>query len=216
MPDNVYRTIARLYDPLLGSTLNPAKRLGLEMYPPKPGIVILDVGCGTGAQLSLYRSSGCRLIGIDASAPMAEQAKRKLGGAARVDVADASHMPYADGCVDLALMSMMLHELPEEARSSILVETKRVLKRDGRILILDYHPGPLDFPRGWAGRPLIRMVERLAGREHFRNYRQFLATGGIAPRVSRQGLEVELCRIIKGGNFALFLLRLPDPEATGH
>jgi hypothetical protein len=102
---------------------------------------------------------------------------------------------------------MMLHELSHETRTAVLAEATRVLAHDGRMLVLDYHPGPLAFPRGYAAKPLIMAVERLAGRDHFRHYRQFLGAGGLPACAAPHGLAVEDSKVIKDGNFGLYLLR---------
>ncbi|MDO8835214.1 MAG: methyltransferase domain-containing protein [Vicinamibacterales bacterium] len=62
-----YRWMATWYDAVFEPVLSHAKRMGVQLRPPKPGELVLDVGCGTGAPLGLYRGLGCRLAGIDPS-----------------------------------------------------------------------------------------------------------------------------------------------------
>jgi 2-polyprenyl-3-methyl-5-hydroxy-6-metoxy-1,4-benzoquinol methylase len=52
---------------------------GLKMFPPREGMQVLDVGCGTGLQLAGYRQAGCRVTGIDASPAMLQVAGRARG-----------------------------------------------------------------------------------------------------------------------------------------
>ncbi len=205
-----YQWIAGWYDLIIEPVLASARRLGLELAPPGPGMVVLDVGCGTGAQLALYRSRGCTLLGIDPSRAMVEVARTRLGWDARVDLADASRMPYGDASVDLALASMMLHELADDTRAAILGEIRRVLTPGGRLVVFDYHPGPLRFPRGWVTAPFILAAERLAGRDHYRHHREFLAAGGTPAFAARHGFRVDAARSVKGGNFGVFVL-VPVP-----
>ena len=206
MSEDAYRRIASIYDVLVEPVLQSARLLAVQMWPPHPYQSVLDIGCGTGSQLELYRRIGCKVAGMDPSPAMVARARRKLGQEARIDLGDASRLPHARDSFDLILMSMVLHEIREETRSAVMAEAKRVLRADGCILVIEYHPGPLRFPRGLLARPLIRAVERLAGRQHYLNYREFLAAGGIPGLSLRQRLAVRAKVIIKGGNFGLFRL----------
>lgn len=215
MASEPYGWMAKWYDTAFEPVLGHARLMGLHMYPPQPGQVVLDVGCGTGTQLALYQGLGCQLAGIDPAPAMVARAREKLGSAARIHFGSATDIPYPDASVHLVLFSMMLHELSRDARAAVLTEATRVLARDGRMLVLDYHPGPISFPRGYAAKPLIVAVEWMAGRDHFRHCREFLGDGGLPAVAHRHGLHVEVARVIKGGNFGLFLLRprahLPNP-----
>lgn len=201
------RWIARLYDIFLEPLLASAKRRGVMLHTPSPRSLVLDVGCGTGAQLQLYRPLGCRLAGIDASPAMAAQAARKLGEAADIRVGDGASLPFDDAAVDLVLLSMTLHALPPAGRAGVLAEAARVLAADGRILVLDYHAGPRSGlssrATGWG----ITGIERLAGGEHYSSYRQFMSAGGVPPLAAGLGLHAVKTRALKGGALALYLLR---------
>jgi len=201
-----YSFIAHQYDRLLGPFLDGLRRAGLDLCPPAPGWKVLDVGSGTGAQLELYQRAGCTVAGIEASPAMAQVARRRLGEHAALELADASRMPYAGGTFDLVLASMMLHELHAGTRSAILQECARVLRPGGRMLVIDYHPGPLRFPKGHLARPFVLAAERLAGREHYRNHLAFLAGGGIPALAPAHGFMVERARVKKGGTFGVYLL----------
>jgi hypothetical protein len=84
-----------------------------------------------------------------------------------------------------------------------------VLRPGGRLLVIDYHPGPLRFPRGYWVRPLILAAERLAGREHFHHHLAFLAGGGIPALARSHGFAVDRSRVVKGGTFGIYVLVHP-------
>lgn len=59
-----------------------------DLLAPRPGEYILDLGCGDGALTAKLAQSGCRVVGVDASAPMVAAAQG-LGLDARVMSGDA-------------------------------------------------------------------------------------------------------------------------------
>lgn len=212
MQDDSYDSVAALYDRLFESMLHGLRLAGLRMLRPTKGMRILDVGCGTGTHLDLYRRYAAHLHGLDSAAPMLHVARRRLGDSAHLARGDAASMPYGAGSFDLVLSMLTLHGMPPEVRSAALGEMKRILKRDGRILLIDFHPGPYQPLQGWLSRALIVFLEFAAGREHFGNHRQFISEGGLPAIAARQGLRVEKQSILAGGTFAI-LVGVPEPGA---
>lgn len=201
-----YGRIARWYDTVV-EPLNAGLRVvGLKFHCPPAGARVLDMGCGTGTQLDLYQRQGCRVVGVDPSSAMLRQARRKLGEGVLLLRGDAACTPFAHGAFDLVLISLALHEMSPPVRGQVLDEARRLIGDRGRVLLVDYHPGPLRYPRGPLHRGLILLMEILAGAEHFRNFRSFLAGGGVPPLAAQHSLRVEQQRIVAGGNLGLFLL----------
>lgn len=207
MTGDPYRTAARSYDLLVEPLNAPLRRIGLSIHPPQPGMRVLDVGCGTGTHLVLYRDAGCHVTGIDTSPAMLRVAREKLGVDADLHTGDATRMPFADGSFDLVLGTLALHEMRPAVRTGVAAEMARVLAPDGRILLIDYRPGSLRFPKGWMYKVIISVLEVTAGREHFRNYRNFMATGGVPGLLDSAPVSIEKSKIVSGGNLALYLLR---------
>src|SRR5512143_2026045 len=152
---DAYRRIARIYDPLFDNMNKGLRLAGIRTFRPLKGMDILDVGCGTGAHLELYQRYGCNLYGIDLSPSMLEIARMRLGDSARLELGDATRMPYEDRKFDLVLCMLSLHEMREQTRSGVLTEMKRVLKEEGRILLIDFHPGPYQPLQGWISKVII-------------------------------------------------------------
>jgi ubiquinone/menaquinone biosynthesis C-methylase UbiE len=176
------------------------------MFPPKKGMLVLDVGCGTGIHLERYQKAGCKVFGIDLSPSMLKVARDRLGESANLYMGDASHMPYSDKTFDLIIMSTVLHEMPPSVRSAVIDESKRTLKKDGLLLLIDFHPGPIKPLKGWINKSIITLAEVAAGGEHFRNYRHFMANNGLLALISAHELSVDQEKIVSGGCIALFLL----------
>jgi ubiquinone/menaquinone biosynthesis C-methylase UbiE len=206
MRDDPYRAIARWYDKLFEPINRGLRVLGLRLFMPKKGMAILDVGCGTGLHLDLYRKYRCAMYGIDPSPSMLGIAQERLGDAARLHLGDASDMPYEGGSFDLVMAMLVLHEMKPATRSSVIGEMKRVLKPGGRMLLIDFHPGPIRPLQGWLTKLIITASEIAAGRQHFRNYRQFMAFKGLPTLISAHDLVTEKQRIVSGGALAAFLL----------
>lgn len=200
-----YGNVARYYDRLFESMNKGFKIVGIKMFSPSKGMNILDVGCGTGTQLELYKSYDCNLYGLDFSPSMLEIARGRLGDTAQLDLGDATDMPYENDKFDLVICMLLLHELSSGSQTAVLNEVKRVLKVDGCILLIDYHPGPYQPLQGWISKTIIIISELAAGREHFRNYRQFMATKGLATLIAQQKMKIQNERILAGGTFAIFL-----------
>jgi len=201
-----YRNFAGIYDRLFDSMNKGLRLVGIRMFRPSKGMSILDVGCGTGAHLELYQRYQCNLVGLDLSPAMLEVARGRLGAAAQLDLGDAADMPYEDGRFDLVMLMLSLHEMSPGTRTAVLNEIKRVLKNDGRLLLIDYHPGPYQPLQGWLSKLVILFAEIAAGLEHFRNYRHFLANGALPALIDRQHLMAEKKQILAGGTFAIYLL----------
>ncbi|MGE5286273.1 MAG: class I SAM-dependent methyltransferase [Micromonosporaceae bacterium] len=211
---DAYQRVARWYDRIFGGMNAGLRGIGLKMFPPHEGMEVLDVGCGTGIQLASYQHAGCRITGIDASPAMLEVARRRLGKEASLHLGDAARMPYPDRAFDLVLAATVLHEMPPTARTATLGEMKRVLRAGGRILLVDFEAGRVRPLRGWITRGIIAASEMAAGRSHHRNYRDFMAHGGLPPLLDAQGLSVDHRRIVSGGAIGLYLLHTQGPDGT--
>ena len=202
-----YKNIANLYDKIFEPLNSGLRAIGLKLYPPDEGMAVLDVGCGTGAHLKLYQDLKCKVFGIDTSQSMIENARSKLGENAELHLGDASEMPYGDNQFDLIMSSTVLHEMPAKVRSSVLNESKRILNKNGRILLIDFNPGPIKPFKGWLYKFIITIAEIGAGGEHFRNYREFMKNGGLLNLIESHDLIIEKEKIVSGGNIAIYLIK---------
>jgi ubiquinone/menaquinone biosynthesis C-methylase UbiE len=88
----------------------------------------------------------------------------------------------------------------------VINEMRRVLKDSGHILLIDFHPGPIRPLKGWSTKTIIFFSELAAGREHFKNYRHFMAIKGLPAIIDEVSLGIEREKIVGGGALALFLL----------
>lgn len=201
---DAYSRLALLQDLLVERINGPLRVIGVRLVPPRVGMRVLDIGCGTGVQLEHYQRAGCRISGIDQSPAMLARARERLSGDADLRLGSAESLPYADGQFDLVVASLVLHELTPDTRDVVLGEVRRVLAADGRILITDFHPGRRTFPKGWLYRAVSVVAESIA--RHRDRSTAFLDAGGIPAIAAARGLTVERTKVVSGGNMALYVL----------
>ena len=105
-----------------------------------PSLVVGDLGCGTGQVSELLSPHVTSIIAVDGSPDMVQAARRRLKGAPHVDVrrGDMEALPIDEGTLDVAILALVLHHVPEPARA--LGEVRRVLKPGGRVLVVDMLP----------------------------------------------------------------------------
>jgi demethylmenaquinone methyltransferase/2-methoxy-6-polyprenyl-1,4-benzoquinol methylase len=119
-------------------------RHGLARLIPNDDSRILDVCFGTGNSTLLVAKNNDRnrITGLDLSADMLEVANRKIRkrGLTNIETIrmDAAEMDLEDESFDVATSSFGLHEMEYPVMESILKEMSRVLKRDGKLYLVDY------------------------------------------------------------------------------
>lgn len=103
-------------------------------------MVVGDLGCGTGALTEALAPAVARVVAIDESEAMLGAARTRLEGMDNVELRAGSveALPIDDGALDAAVLSLVLHYVPEPA--SALAEAARVLRAGGRLLVTDMLP----------------------------------------------------------------------------
>ena len=130
---------------------------------------ILDAGCGSGPLFAALRDRGAIVTGFDSSAGMLEQARRRLGDDADLQVAElGSPLPFPDSAFDDVIAALVLHYL--EDWTAPLAELRRVLKPGGRLIVAVDHPFAIDIApaRGRAQARLFRHLQLDRGLDHGR------------------------------------------------
>lgn len=210
MKKDPYKTLSRYYDSFIEPSNRVLRKILYGLYPPEQGMHVLEVGCGTGTNLQIYHNAGCEIFGIDLSPSMLAQARDKLPENANLSMGDASNLQYENDMFDIVIGMLTLHEMPGEMRTPVFAEMKRVVKSNGRILLVDFHPGPIEFPKGWLSKLVITFFELTAGFTHFINYRSFIKAKGLQTLIHLQNLVIEKEIIVSGGNIVLYVTKLPE------
>ena len=90
---------------------------------------------------------------------------------------------------------MVLHEIESEKRNKVISEMKRVVKKDGHLIFIDFSvPLPQNIPSY-----LIRVVEYLAGENNYENFKNYLSEGGLPFLLQKNGLKEEETTYLNGG-----------------
>lgn len=102
-----------------------------------PEWVVADLGCGTGNASELLAPVVKRVIAVDQSEAMLDAARKRLGSAGNIDLAqgELTRLPIQTASVDAAVMVLVLHHV--EKPGAAIAEMHRVLKPGGVALIVD-------------------------------------------------------------------------------
>jgi ubiquinone/menaquinone biosynthesis C-methylase UbiE len=100
-----------------------------ERLDIRPGMTVVDVGCGRGIYHPLFKRRGATVAGIDRSLGMLEEAR---GGCLAV-VADAQALPLSDAMCDRASCNHVLYHVPDQALA--MRELRRIVRPGGRVVI---------------------------------------------------------------------------------
>ena len=151
----------------------------IERSGIKPGMTVIDLGCGSGA----FTTFVARVVGkqgkvyaVDIQPAMLKQLERKLAKPENQDItnielkqASAYELPFENESIDLVYLVTVLQEVPDRGRA--LREMRRVLKSGGVLAVTELLPDP-DYP--WRS-TTIKLGQREgfvqeASLGHFWNY----------------------------------------------
>jgi len=154
----------------------------------EPQSTILDVGCGTG-RLAFALADHCKsVLGIDLSKRNIDRAQRTLFQQPNNKIS-LRHLNLSEIVnegqthFDYAILTYVIHEVNEDERVNLLNEISKVADK---IIIGDYL---VPKPKGFWGF-LSETIEYIAGSEHYRNYKSYVANGGIYHLANQADLKI--------------------------
>jgi len=105
-----------------------------------PGWTVGDLGSGTGPLAALLAPLTTRVIAVDESPAMLAAARERTRHFPNVECRQGAleALPIDDETLDLAMIVLVLHHLPEPARA--VEEASRALRPAGRLVLVDMMP----------------------------------------------------------------------------
>jgi ubiquinone/menaquinone biosynthesis C-methylase UbiE len=141
-----YTSLAPLYDALVPTVSREARTAGLRRLNVRDGERVLEVGTGTGLafeHLVAANPSGWT-EGVDLTPAMLRRARNRLTEAPHgrygLRLADATALPYPDDTFDAVFSSYLIDVLPDRHQRAALREIRRVLRPDGRAVLVYLAP----------------------------------------------------------------------------
>ncbi len=156
-----YNRISRLYN-VLEWPMEIAfyRRWRRKLFARLQGRRVLEIGIGTGKNLPFYRGRTLKAVGLDFSEGMLYHAlprARELG--ILLVQGDAQLLPFKDHQFDTVLATFVFCSVPDPVLG--LSEIRRVLKPEGRLLLLEHVLPENRFLAEWFNRLNAYTVRRI-------------------------------------------------------
>ncbi len=152
------------------------------------GSSVIDVGCGTG-RLCFQLSEKCtRVTGVDLSSKNIFVANKILNEK-KISNVDFIHTDASDITrqisrkYDYSVITYAFHEMPPGVRTDVIKELKAI---SDKIIIGEY--AVQKKSKFWN--IVNEAVEFSAGKDHYKNYKLFLQSGGVYSLVQQNGLRI--------------------------
>jgi SAM-dependent methyltransferase len=126
---------------VVAKTIAGAAEEFVQRLPIAPGMLVLDVACGTGNVAIPAARAGAVVTGVDIASNLLVQARERAvaeGLVATFDEGDAEALPYADATFDavVTMFGAMFAPRPE----MVAAELARVLKPGGLLAMANWNP----------------------------------------------------------------------------
>jgi ubiquinone/menaquinone biosynthesis C-methylase UbiE len=142
--DTSWNKVAGWYDDLLKTDTDSyqskviAPNL-MRILDLKKGENVYDLACGQGYFSNIFAHSGASVVASDLSKRLIETAKKNMPKGIAFHVTPAHKAPFAkDASIDTIVVVLAIQNIDNV--SDVLAECKRILKKNGRIVLVLNHP----------------------------------------------------------------------------
>jgi len=134
----------------------------VELLELKPSENLLDIGCGSGSLVIVAKKlhPENHITGSDIDEKILKIAEKKIKKenlGIKLIKTSAAKLPFNDSSFDVIVSSLVFHHLSLETKRLAITEIKRVLKKEGRFLLVDFGKAN----RLWM--KLLYLLEKLLG-----------------------------------------------------
>lgn len=181
----IYDVQSLFYDVTFGRLVQRHIQRAITHMDVRDSDVVLDVGIGTGASLHFFPQRG-QIVGIDLSAGMLRQCKKKISEQGRENVmvlqGNALGLPFGDNTFDHVFISHVISVVSDPFL--LIREAQRVAKQNARIIIVNHFQStnpviakvekwlcPLCTKLGWRSDLALRELMQRTGMQVDYRYR---------------------------------------------
>ena len=185
----IYDIHSMFYDATFGRLVKRRIERAINHMNIRPDELTLDLGIGTGVSLNFYPTDRGRVIGVDLSAGMLREARKKIRERELDNMfvfqANALELPFADSTFDHVFISHVISVVSDAVQ--LVREAQRVAKPGARIVIVNHFQStnrfiamvekwlcPLCTKLGWRSDLALQDLVRRTGMEI--DYRYQLAS----------------------------------------
>jgi len=129
----------------------PVARDIIAHYGLKPGMRVLDIGCGKGFLVKdlMLECAGLEAFGIDVSLYAIQHASEELAG--RLHLGSADELPFPDRSFDCVISLNTIHNLPRQRAMKAMAEMERVSKGSSFVVVDSYRtPEQREIFESWV------------------------------------------------------------------
>jgi glycosyltransferase involved in cell wall biosynthesis/ubiquinone/menaquinone biosynthesis C-methylase UbiE len=133
----------------------------------KPGMKVLDIGCGNGELSEIIAGKGCYVWGIDYSSDAVNLSKKRseelpkdLSKKMKFIEMDATSLDFSDNYFDRIICVDVIEHIYSDTLSLLISEIKRVIKSEGLVIFET-------APNSFLYTPFLRVAKFLTGIKKF-------------------------------------------------
>lgn len=179
------------------------RRMTVNLAQVKEGDSVLEIGCATGSlTLAAKRQAGPAgsVFGIDIIPGMID-VSRKKAAEAKLDVTfqlgNISDIPFPDESFDVVICSFMIFHMSEEVRNKGIKEIFRVLKPQGKFMVLD-----LALPPSGVSRNILKLLLGFMLKHDLKELQPVMESSGFSQielsRVKYRVLGLKILSFVRG------------------